>query len=107
MWLWVACAGQPEPLGASEAAKGVNFALSAPAATSVLLCLFDEAGEPMGEELALEKDADGVWTGLVQGLPKKGVLYGCVCRLLATKQTLTTSRASTPQTGVRVIKASL
>ncbi len=49
----------------------------------MLLCLFDEAGEPMGEELALEKDGDGVWSGLVQGLPKKGVLYGCERCVLA------------------------
>ena len=50
--------------------------MSAPAATSVLLCLFDEGGAPMGEELPLEKDGAGVWSGLVEGLPKKGVLYG-------------------------------
>ena len=43
----------------------------------MLLCLFDGAGAPMGEELALEKDGDGVWSGLVEGLPTKGVLYGC------------------------------
>ncbi len=82
-------------MGASEAGKGVNFALSAPAATSVLLCLFDESGAPMGEELALEKDGAGVWSGLVEGLPKKGVLYGWA-KLLSPAATALIARQQSP-----------
>lgn len=65
--------GQAEPLGASDAGAGVNFAVSAPAASTAQLCLFDEAGEPLGE-VPMHKQ-EGVWTALVKDLPKKGVLY--------------------------------
>lgn len=66
--------GATEPLGASDAGRrGVNFALHAPAATSVLLCLFSSNGEPL-TELPMIKKSD-VWTAIVAGLPKKDVLY--------------------------------
>ncbi len=65
--------GQAEPLGASDAGAGVNFAVSAPAASTAQLCLFDEAGEPLGE-VPMHKQ-EGVWTALVKDLPKKGVQY--------------------------------
>ena len=77
----MAGAGAAEPLGASPAAGGVNFALSAPAASSVLLCLFDESGASLGEELPLVKGAAGVWSLLLEGCPHSGVLYGCAPRL--------------------------
>ena len=76
-------AGTAEPLGASPAGGGVNFALSAPAASSVLLCLFDESGAPLGEELPLAKGASGVWSLLVEGCPPAGVLYGCAAAAAA------------------------
>lgn len=82
--------GQAEPLGASPASKGINFALSAPAASSVLLCLFDEGGAPLGEELPLVKGAAGVWSLLLEGCPPSGVLYGCTPVILPLNNTLCT-----------------
>lgn len=71
-------AGKAEPLGASPVSGGVNFALSAPAASSVLLCLFDASGASIGEELPLTKGESGLWTILLEGCPRSGVLYGYV-----------------------------
>lgn len=68
--------GKAEPLGASPVSGGVNFALSAPAASSVLLCLFDASGASIGEELPLTKGESGLWTILLEGCPRSGVLYG-------------------------------
>lgn len=42
-------AGSPSPLGTWPTEGGVNFALLAPAATSVVLCLFDEENKALGE----------------------------------------------------------
>ena len=68
--------GAVQPLGPSLAEGGVNFALAAPHATYVILCLFTAAGAPI-EEAPMHRDAStGVWTAFVPGLPPKGVLYG-------------------------------
>jgi glycogen debranching enzyme len=65
----------PWPLGASITAHGVNFALWAPQAEAVTLCLFDAAGvfEVMRE--ALPACTDGVWHGLLSDA-EPGLVYG-------------------------------
>ncbi|HQW39009.1 MAG TPA: hypothetical protein PLO00_09830, partial [Usitatibacteraceae bacterium] len=45
--------GSPEPLGASLAAGGANFAVYSAHATAIELCLFDAAGERETERIAL------------------------------------------------------
>ena len=68
-------AGNPHTLGAVVGPDGVNFALAAPAAERVVLCLFGEDGQ--GPELRLDLPCctDGVWHGL---LPQAGagLVYG-------------------------------
>ncbi len=65
----------PEALGATELPEGVHFALAAPHATAVELCLFDEAGQrPMGRH-GLRPDASGVWHAQVSE-PARGMTYG-------------------------------
>jgi len=67
--------GLPFPLGATAGAAGINFALAAPNATGVELCLFDDAGVHEFERLALPACTDGVWHGhLVDARP--GAVYG-------------------------------
>jgi isoamylase len=72
-----AAPGAPAPLGASPApGGGVNFALAAPAATSVTLVLRDAAGAPLLEApLARAEGAPGVWAAAVPRCPRRGVLY--------------------------------
>ena len=67
--------GSVEPLGPSPVEGGINFAVAAPHATTVTLCLYNAAGEPAGE-LPLHRSDSGVWHGVVPGLPARGVLYG-------------------------------
>ncbi len=67
--------GQPTPLGASpgqDGQKGVNFALWAPAATSVTLCLHDDQDRPIMETL-MQRTGD-TWHAFVAGLPQVGRL---------------------------------
>ncbi|KAI3438769.1 hypothetical protein D9Q98_001187 [Chlorella vulgaris] len=69
--------GSTSPLGASPGtaeAPGVNFALYAPNATSVTLCLSDWDDKPLFEA-PLQREGD-VWHGFVPGLPQSKVLYG-------------------------------
>ena len=66
--------GRPYPLGATPSPKGTNFALYSENATSVQLCLFDDAGNqtdcfPLTEHTAF------VWHGLVLGV-QTGQIYG-------------------------------
>ncbi|MEZ4498800.1 MAG: glycogen debranching protein GlgX [Thermomicrobiales bacterium] len=65
--------GVPYPLGATADEDGTNFALFSENATSVTLCLFDEAGSekllPLTETTAL------VWHGYVPGI-RPGQRYG-------------------------------
>jgi isoamylase len=68
--------GSVAPLGPSAVEGGINFAVAAPNATSVALCLFTATGEPAAE-LPMHRDtASGVWHGIVPNLPAKSVLYG-------------------------------
>ena len=65
--------GTAAPLGASPgsaANPGVNFALYAPNATSVTLCLRDWQDAPVMETL-MHRSGD-VWHAFVAGLPQVG-----------------------------------
>ncbi len=67
--------GNPEPLGASVTANGVNFALWSRNATRVELCLYDETGARELRRLDLPARTGDVWHGLVPGLAP-GLSYG-------------------------------
>ena len=67
--------GYSYPLGATPSPEGVNFALVAPNATKVELCMFDSSGRHEQQRLALPACTDGVWHGqLPSGRP--GLIYG-------------------------------
>jgi len=67
--------GHPYPLGARWLGAGVNFALVAPHAHAVDLCLFDAAGTRELARLPLPACEDGVWHGyLATAAP--GQVYG-------------------------------
>ena len=61
--------GRSDPLGSSWDEEGVNFALDAPRASAVELCLFDAPGdaEPSRSLLLPERSAT-VWHGEIPGL---------------------------------------
>lgn len=71
--------GQPWPLGASLVlnanAGGVNFAVWAPDAARVELCLFDPEGRHELTRLELPGFTDGVWHGFLPG-GQAGLVYG-------------------------------
>jgi glycogen debranching enzyme GlgX len=67
--------GVPYPLGAHWDGHGVNFALVAPHAQSVDLCLFDPAGLQELGRLRMPACADGVWHGYLEGAAP-GQVYG-------------------------------
>ncbi|MGJ7491165.1 glycogen debranching protein GlgX [Variovorax sp. ZT4R33] len=68
-------AGLPFPLGATPDRQGINFALAAPHATRVELCLFDAAGAGEQQRLPLPACTDGVWHGHFPGA-QPGLVYG-------------------------------
>ncbi|WP_225782277.1 glycogen debranching protein GlgX [Xenophilus sp. Marseille-Q4582] len=69
-------AGRPHPLGATvQAGGGVNFALVAPAAEAVELCLFDASGRQEQQRLRMPACTDGVWHGLLPAA-REGLVYG-------------------------------
>src|SRR5579875_3658667 len=59
--------GEPFPLGATWDGEGTNFALFAPAAQGVSVCLFDDAGDELA--IPLEESTYHVWHGY---LPRIG-----------------------------------
>jgi isoamylase len=67
--------GSPLALGPAADAEGVNFALYAPNATRVELCLFEADGKREMARIALPEFTDEVWHGYVHGLTP-GQLYG-------------------------------
>ncbi|RZI92047.1 MAG: glycogen debranching enzyme GlgX, partial [Variovorax sp.] len=67
--------GHPHPLGATITPQGVNFALVAPHAAKVELCLFDNAGRSEQQRMPLPSCTDGVWHGLLPSA-KAGLVYG-------------------------------
>ena len=66
--------GRPDPLGATVAPDGVNFAVFSRNATRVMLCLFDEAGNEV-EIITLPEREGHVWHGYLPGM-KPGQQYG-------------------------------
>lgn len=68
-------AGRPYPLGAHWDGRGINFALVAPHASSVVLCLFDETGEVEQQRLPLHALSDDVWHGYLKDA-QPGLIYG-------------------------------
>ena len=67
--------GKPNPLGASLSDEGVNFAVYAQDATSVELCLFDEAAGAETERIELTERTGFVWHCFIRDC-KAGQLYG-------------------------------
>jgi glycogen operon protein len=71
--------GCPWPLGASVAvegeAAGLNFAVWAPDARALELCLFDEDGREELRRLPLPACTEGVWHGFLPGAGP-GLVYG-------------------------------
>ena len=71
-----ACPGQSRPLGPSAAAGGVNFAVRAPHAAHVRLCLHEPETDRVLREFEMVRHADGeTWTLQVRSLPPAGALY--------------------------------
>ncbi len=70
----VAEAGRPLPLGATADRNGVNFAVHAPGAERVEVCLFAD-GENETQRIALPAFTAGTWHGHVRGI-KPGQRYG-------------------------------
>lgn len=68
-------AGVAYPLGAHWSGHGVNFALVAPHAKSVDLCLFDVDGIQELARMPLPACQDGVWHGYLDGAAP-GLVYG-------------------------------
>ena len=67
--------GTPSPLGATPSQQGVNFAIAAPTAEAVQLCIFDSTGKSEQQRLNLPVCTDGIWHGhLPSGKP--GLIYG-------------------------------
>ena len=67
--------GTPHPLGATLSPNGVNFALVAPGAEAVELCLFDGTGQHEQQRIRLPAFTDGVWHGLLPS-GRAGLVYG-------------------------------
>ena len=68
--------GQHQPLGATWREESTNFAVFAPEATRVEVCLFDDSGDSASERrYELTEYTLGIWHGAVPGV-EKGQLYG-------------------------------
>ncbi|MDM0115525.1 glycogen debranching protein GlgX [Variovorax sp. J22R133] len=67
--------GNPFPLGATCGPDGVNFALAAPTATAVELCIFDPTGAHEQQRIKLPQCTNGVWHGRLPSA-RPGLVYG-------------------------------
>jgi glycogen operon protein len=69
--------GEQHPLGATWSEEATNFAVFAPEATGVEVCLFDrdEQGGETETRYRLTEQTLGIWHGAVPGVPR-GQLYG-------------------------------
>ena len=67
--------GNTRALGATLQADGVSFALAAPHATAVELCLFDASGQTETARHGLPGHTDGIWHGFLPGA-SAGLVYG-------------------------------
>src|SRR3569623_128776 len=65
--------GRTWPLGATYDAEATNFAVRAPAATRMWVCVFDDDGHETRHELT--ELSLGIWHGAVPGVPP-GTRYG-------------------------------
>jgi len=69
-------AGNAHPLGATPSPHGgVNFALAAPRADAVYLCLFDADGAHEQQRLLMPACTDGTWHGWLPAA-RPGLVYG-------------------------------
>jgi glycogen operon protein len=68
-------AGHARIFGAHVEENGVNFALAAPNATAVDLCLFDSLGNTETHRLQMPQSTHGIWHGCLLGA-KPGLVYG-------------------------------
>jgi pullulanase/glycogen debranching enzyme len=69
--------GSPQPLGASpgkQGSKGVNFAVAAPHATAVTLCLFDHQNKPL-METGMQKSGERVGYQVYQARAREGTWH--------------------------------
>jgi isoamylase len=66
--------GKPYPLGATPTSLGTNFALYSENATSVRVCIFDDAGKQI-DCVDLKEQTAYVWHGLLRGI-QPGQRYG-------------------------------
>lgn len=66
--------GRPWPLGATLCEAGVNFAVWAPDATAIDLCLFDDAGRHELARQRLPACSEGVWHGRLPDA-RPGLVY--------------------------------
>jgi glycogen debranching enzyme GlgX len=67
--------GKAYPLGSTWDGQGINFALVAPNAQSVTLCIFNETGTEEIAQLSMPACENGVWHGyLADASP--GLIYG-------------------------------
>ena len=67
--------GHVQILGAHVEEGGVNFALAAPNAVAVDLCLFDKTGTLETQRLSLPNQTHGIWHGFLPNA-QTGLLYG-------------------------------
>jgi glycogen operon protein len=67
--------GRAWPLGAQVVPGGVNFAVHAPHASAMELCLYDATGEVEQARLPLKARTGAVWHGLLPGAGA-GLVYG-------------------------------
>ena len=67
--------GHAHTLGATLQSDGVNFALAAPHAQAVDLCLFDASGSRETARLPLTQKTGGIWHGFLPGA-RAGLVYG-------------------------------
>lgn len=67
--------GSHLPLGARWDGKGINFALVAPHAESVVLCIFDQSGKQETKRYLLSGMEEGIWHGYLPGA-EPGLVYG-------------------------------
>ncbi|MCQ8878418.1 glycogen debranching protein GlgX [Pseudoalteromonas shioyasakiensis] len=67
--------GATAPLGAAIEGDGINFAVYAPLAKQLYVCLFDSSGHTEVLKLAMNNNEGGIWSLFITPLPA-GTLYG-------------------------------
>ena len=67
--------GSPRPLGATVTPEGTNFAVYSSGATSIEICLFDDATDTPAQVYVLPEQTQRIWHGLIPGVTA-GTRYG-------------------------------